>query len=55
MCVCAFGDVPVFVDEGVEGHSIAPARGEIVNVDIGVAVEDGRDQRPQSKMSNTPV
>lgn len=36
------GDVellPVFVDEGVESHSIAPAGGEVVDVDVGIAVK----------------
>lgn len=31
--------LPVFVNEGVEGHSVTPAGGEVVDVDIWIAVK----------------
>lgn len=31
--------LPVFVNEGVESHAITPAGGEVVDVDIGIAVK----------------
>ena len=31
--------VPVFVDEGVEGHAVPPAGGEVMDVDVGIPGE----------------
>ena len=31
--------LPVFVDEGVEGHPISPAGGEVVDVHVGIPEE----------------
>ena len=31
--------LPVFVDEGVEGHPVSPAGGEVVDVDVGIPEE----------------
>ena len=31
--------LPVFVYEGVEGHAVLPAGGEVGDVDVGIAVE----------------
>lgn len=28
--------LPVFVDEGVEGHPVSPAGAEVVDVDVGI-------------------
>ena len=28
--------VPVFVDEGVEGHAVSPAGGKVMDVDVGI-------------------
>lgn len=49
MCVSefhdsVFGDIPVLMEDGVESHSIPPARGEVANVDIGVAVKDAKTE-----------
>lgn len=40
-------DLPVFVYQGIEGHAIPPASGEIVNVDIGVPVKDQAQKQKQ--------
>lgn len=34
--------LPVFVDEGVEGHAVPPAGGKVVDVDVGVPAEEGK-------------
>lgn len=31
--------LPVFVNEGVERHSVAPASGEVMDVDVWIAVK----------------
>lgn len=40
--------LPVFVDEGVEGHSVFPAGGEVGDVDIGISAK----QQPGDVMFN---
>lgn len=32
--------LPVLVDEGVEGHPVPPAGGEVVDVDVGIPEEE---------------
>lgn len=34
-----FSSIPVFVYEGVEGHSVLPAGGEVCDVDVWVSVK----------------
>ena len=31
---------PVFVDEGVEGHPVSPAGGEVVDVDVWISGQE---------------
>lgn len=42
--------VPVFVNEGIERHSITPAGGEVVDVDVRIAV---KHKRERSDIRNT--
>lgn len=44
--------VPVFVNEGIERHSITPAGGEVVDVDVRIAVKHKRE-RSDIKNTNT--
>lgn len=36
--------VPVFVNEGIESHAVPPAGGEVVDVDVGIAVKHTQEQ-----------
>ena len=45
-------DLPVFVYQCIEGHTIPPARGEVVNVDIWVPAKD-RAQDKATELPNT--
>lgn len=38
-------DLPVFVYQCIESHTIPPASGEIVNVDIGVPAKDKAQEK----------
>lgn len=45
-------DLPVFVYQCIEGHTIPPACGEVVNVDIWVPAKD-RAQDKATELPNT--
>lgn len=42
---------PVFVNEGVERHSVTPAGGEVVDVDVGIAVKHKRERSDITDMN----
>lgn len=37
--------LPVFVNQGIEGHAVSPAGGEIVNVDVRVTAAEHKRSR----------
>ncbi len=43
----------MFVDEGVEGHPVSPAGGEVVDVDIGIPAQEGSHSLSASPVRST--
>ncbi len=47
--------LPVFVDEGVEGHAVSPAGGEVVDVHVGIPEEKTGEQTTTVKTTRRRI